>query len=685
MRWARFCLLLLAGGWTSVLAAAQAKTNADAGWDTYGGTASGQRYSSAKQIDRSNVKKLVPAWVFHTHALEGPPSKLNERASFEATPIFWNDTLYVDSPFNQVFAVDAATGAQKWAFDPQVDRNQPVFNVVSRGVVLWHAAKPGTGLCGAHVVYTATIDRRLIALDAATGKPCPRFGARGVVDLMQGIEVADKDLFETTSPPTVVGNTVIVGSQVGDNQAVFSASGAVRGYDAETGAQKWMWEPIPWAMAEHPHRAGSANAWAPMSGDAEHDLVFIPTGAPSVDFYGGMRPGDNRDANSIVALQASTGKRVWAYQLVHHDLWDYDVPSQPLLFDFRGSIPAVAVVTKQNMVFVFNRLTGEPLYPIFEKPVPQSDLPGEMTSPTQPFSSLPPLMPLTMSADDVKLSHPDTAAYCKAALGRLVNNGLFTPPSLHGSLVYPGSLGGANWGSAAFDPRSGTLYVRVSSVPFSVREVRSSLKDRPLTARISAKLHNMLPQWLGGDAPPEAATEFRTPDSLPGEHETSPQRGTPYLLMRRAILAPDGTPCAPQPFGSVVALNLNSGAKLWSVPHGSLNDWTRGSHGVGGVIVTAGGLVFAASTNDALLRAYDAVSGAELWQAPLPAVAEATPMTYTVHGRQFVVIAAGGHGSLGGRKLNDTVVAFALPPARGVNTQRPGRDGQTNTGHAHAR
>jgi quinoprotein glucose dehydrogenase len=647
-------LLLFAASAVSI----RAQRPQDASWTDYGGTLAGQRFSTASLISRLNVTQLQPAWVFHTHALENA-SSINWRASFESTPVLWKDTLYFDSPFDAVFAVDASSGKLRWNFDPQVNREKPIYIATSRGVALWHAKKAQKGPCGADRVFVATLDRRLIARDASSGVPCSSFGNGGTVDLEQGVDIRDKRLYEFSSPPTVVGDVIVLGSTVGDSIDIFLASGAVRGFDVRTGRQLWSWEPMPQTAMQRPRVTGSGNAWSVIAADPEHDLIFVPTGSPSVDYYGGNRQGNNADADSIVALQASTGKKIWAFQLVHHDLWDYDTPAEPVLFTFRNSIPAVAVVGKTSMVYVFNRLNGAPLYPIVERPVPQSTLPGEHSSPTQPFSSLPSLTPLSFGPDDVHMANPADEKYCRTMLQSFDNRGLFTPPSAKGSVVYPGALGGANWGSAALDPASSVLYTRVSSMPYLVREIDAGPRGRSLWDRGVRFSKIVLPEWLGGYPPPLRKT-FLTPDQGGEQRDESPQDGTPYLLARQAITTSTYIPCAPQPFGSVVAINLNTGAKLWSVPHGEMAPGYLGSVGAGGVIATAGGLVFAASTNDALLRAYDSATGKLLWRGALPAPANATPMTYVSHGRQYVVIAAGGHVALGTGQ-SDQVIAFALP------------------------
>ena len=610
-------------------------------WPAVGGTNFGQRYSAQKQINRSNVSKLQPAWVFHTHIFD-PPHPHDGPAGFEATPVLWKRTLYVSSPFDDIFAIDAATGTQVWAFDAQVSREH-VYSATSRGVALWHAARPTPGLCGSDTVLLATIDRRLLARDAATGKPCPGFGANGTVDLMKGVLATRTDSLSYTSPPVVVNDTIILGSAIPDNFGVFVASGAIRGFDVRTGAQKWSWEPIRGNEGQQHPSTGSGNAWSLLAADPANDLVFIPTGSASNDFYGGTRTGDNRDADSLVALRASTGERVWAFQLVHHDLWDYDTPSQPLLFTFRKSIPAVAVATKTSMVYVFNRLTGQSLYPIEERPVAQSTLAGEVTSPTQPFSTLPSLTPLTFSANDIHLRNRDDEAYCRKTLQRFDYQGLFTPPSKKGAVIYPGSLGGANWGSASFDPTTSVLYVRVSSMPYLARESDAHRSYSPADI-FYRKLGNHLPESLGGKPDPLSTNDaITTPDARGlSANEPAPQFGTPYVLDRQPIVSPGGAPCGPAPFGAIVAIDLDTGRKLWSVPHGQMVPDEPGSIGTGGSIVTAGGLLFAGASMDRHFRAYDSNTGQPLWTGDLPALPQSTPMTYTIDGRQFVVIATGG-------------------------------------------
>ena len=627
----------------------------DESWSTYGGNLAGQRYSALSQIDASNVAELAPAWTFHTGTFRKAGAQ-NKRAAFEANPILWNRALFFDTPFDEVFAVNAVTGEKLWSYDPGIDRNVQRSLVTSRGVALWHDAKE-TADCS-HRVFVATLDGRLLALDAVSGRPCTGFGNAGVVDLKEGVNLRSNDDYGETSPPTVVGDVVIVGSSIGDNRAVEEESGVVRAYDARTGRKLWSWDPIAWAATMKP-RTGGGNAWTAFAADAEHGLVYIPTGSPSPDFWGGFRKGNNQDANSIVALDVHTGRKVWAFQVVHHDLWDYDIAAQPTLFTFHPAgggapVPAIVVATKMGSLFVFNRLNGVPLFPIHEQAVPQTTVPGEWTSPTQPMSSLPPLAPLTLAPNDISARTPEDQQACRDKLASLNYRGIFTPVTTEkDTLLYPGSVGGVNWGSVAVDPAQGILYANVNRLAYLIRLV----PQETLLDRIEAHVD----KWTGSgrtEAPPSKG-KFNAPDT--GGDELSLQAGAPYRISRIPFLAPSGLPCTPQPWGLSVAFDLNHGKLLWQRPLGTMEPGKQtGSPTLGGPVVTAGGVLFTAATVDPHLRAFDVRDGRLLWQAELPAPAQATPMTYSLDGRQYVVIAAGGHGSVG-LAQSDAVLAFALP------------------------
>lgn len=687
--WRRFLFVVLLLGVT-------ASAQKEAAWPTYGGDPGGQRYSTAAQITPGNVKQLKPAWTFHTGSLARKRLGTS-RSSFEATPILFGGTLYFTTPFDDVFALDPATGTERWHHDSGYPGTEHGV-LTSRGVAAWPqgaASAQGSVACAARI-FVATMDARLLALDAANGAACNSFGTGGVVDLKDGMGVHDGEEYFFSSPPTVIGDIVVVGSGIGDNQRVDSASGAVRGFDARTGKLVWAWDPIPWAQKQALH-TGSANAWSVISADPEHNLVFVPTGSPSPDFYGGKRPGENRDANSVVALEATTGRRVWGFQVVHHDLWDYDVASEPVLFLWRKSVPAVAVTTKMGMVFVLNRLTGEPLFPVEERPVPRSDVPGEVSSPTQPFQQIDSLSPLTLAADAPLSDSPENNAACRALLSRMRYEGIYTPPSMQGTVDYPGNLGGVNWGGAAVDASTGVLYANANSDIFSLKVVPRTPHDlqnflwglqknylffSSLVATLVAVLllvgmlvlrrttgKNILRCLAAGAVAGLLFGMFLFIDFYGAnpnvEHfgrEFSEQRGTPYENLHDQVTAPgNGHLCSPMPWGRVSALDLNTGKLVWQTPLGTAKQGQRtGTMSLGGDIVTSAGLVFTGASREPLLRAFDAHSGAELWDGALPAPAQSTPMTYTVHGRQYVVIAAGGHG-LFQTPLSDSLVAYALP------------------------
>jgi len=669
------------------------------GWPTYGGDQGGQRYSTAKEIDRGNVMRLHPVWTYHTHALDSHRVG-SDSASFETTPLLFRGSLYLTTPFDEIIALDPVTGAEHWRYQPPLAGLYEGAMITSRGVATWDGG--GKGVCAARI-FIATLDGQLVAVDASTGQPCAGFGEHGRVDLKDGLTGNDREL-SVTSAPTVLENVVVVGSSIQDGARVDIAKGTVRAYDVRTGQPLWTWEPIPWG-AKQKMPTGAGNVWSTIAADPALGLLYLPTGSASPDYYGGMRPGEGRDADSIVALEAKTGRKIWAFQLVHHDLWDYDVPSEPLLFTWHGNVPAVAVTTKMGMVFVFDRRTGTPLFSVEERAVPKSDVEGEATSPTQPFSSLPPLSPLTMPTDGPNLQRGKADAdFCREQMAGLRYDGMYTPPSLKGSLQFPGAVGGVNWGSAAYDPTSGILYANTNRLPyfaqlivrnpsFPARIMQEFARARGLLVLgllfviglilwlVLRKRRNL--GWIGCLVMLVSMAAFfygvsqRRAKSLRFKLETSvqyalramhvgfgqdfaPQYGAPYKLYRHPILDHHGLPCTPGLWGTVAALNLQTGKMVWQHVHGSqVPGKQTGSVSLGGVIVTAGGLVFSAGTREPLLRAYDAATGDELWKGDLPVPAQATPMTYELNGRQFVVIAAGGHG-LWGTKIGDAVVAFAL-------------------------
>jgi quinoprotein glucose dehydrogenase len=626
----------------------QAPTSAG-DWPVYGRDPGGTRFSPLAQITRENVNLLQVAWTYHTG--EPDMAGMSHRPpALEVTPLVVDGVMYVSTPAGRIVALDPATGAERWRYDAGVNPHRGYGDFASRGVAFWRdarAASPSPSC--ARRIFATTIDARLVALDAGTGAPCAGFGRNGALDLRVGLRVPPTEFqaYEVTSPPVVVGDLVITGSAIADNSGPAPASGEVRAWDARSGALKWTFDPVPqdstdpaWRTWQggSAARTGAANVWSIMVADPARDLVFLPTSSPAPDYYGGLRPGENRYANSIVALRASTGRVVWHFQTVHHDLWDYDNASPPALVTVtRGAarIAAVLQATKSGMLFVLDRETGTPLFPVEERPVPASDVPGETASPTQPFTALtPPLSPQRYTPDDAWGPTPEARAACRATIAGLRNEGPFTPPSLQGTLDAPSNIGGAHWGGVAADERRGIAVVPVNRVATMVQLIPAA-------------------GFNGDSMRREDAQRGRT------DFEYTRMHGTPYVMRRRLLMGPAGLPCTPPPFGALVAVSLTTGAIVWNVPLGTMGaapDW--GSPNLGGPILTEGGLVFIGATLDRAIRAFDVETGRELWKAALPAGARATPMTYEAGGRQFVVIAAGGGGPFG---AGDAIVAFALP------------------------
>lgn len=615
-------------------------------WPVYGQDPGGQRFSPLAAIHRDNVKTLKVAWTYRTGDAYQP--KNGRGTAFEATPLYVNNTLYLSTPLGRIIALDPVTGKQLWSYDAVVDRDKGYGDFANRGVSLWKSLK------GELRIIIATIDARLIAVDAATGKPSAEFGASGVVDLRKGLRIPPRGFadYQQTSPPAVVGNTIVVGSSVADNSATDLPSGEVRGFDARTGKLKWTWDTIPqnakavgadtWKNG-NVARTGGANAWSIIVADPARKLVFVPTGSASPDYYGGERLGDNLFANSLVALRADSGKRVWHFQTVHHDLWDYDVASPAVLFDVRlngKTIPAVGIGSKTGNFFILNRETGQPIFGVEERPVPKTDIPGEVSAATQPFPIAPkPLVPHTFGPGDIWGIDEKNLAWCRAEVANLRSEGIFTPPSLKGSLIIPGNIGGMAWGGAAYDREHDLLIIPTNRLVAQARLIARADFDKERRAAVG------------------------------GEWEFSPQRGTPYGMARRFLRSPSGLPCNRPPWGTLTAVSASTGEVKWETPLGQFFGTEKipqfrqfGSIALGGPIVTAGGLVFMAGTLNPAIYAFDVERGVELWKGELPTSARATPMTYRgPDGKQYVVVSAGGHGIAGGPALGDYVVAFALP------------------------
>jgi len=645
-------------------------------WIAYGGDPGGQRYAPLDGITRENVHRLARAWTHRHGDVSDGTGDVPSTTAFENTPILADGTLYLCTPFNRVFALDPVTGAERWRFDPELDLSGRFANqLVCRGVALW----PGTNsapltkgtvpdddergsaavsssnrtvpFVSGRRVFLGTNDARLIALDAETGEPCAEFGDGGEVDLNPGVgEQRWYGEYQLTSPPAVVGDLVVVGSAVSANNRTTAPSGVVRAFDARTGELAWAWDLAPpgYDRATRPtsdagFALGTPNVWAPMAVDAQRGLVFVPTGNASPDYYHGPRSDLNHYGSSVVALWAQTGAVVWRFQTVHQDLWDYDVPAQPTLttVEIDGRARDVVVqATKMGLVFVLDRDTGRPVRPVEERPVPSTGaVPGEIVAATQPFPAIPMLARDALTPDDAWGLTPWDRGRCRDEIARLHFEGIYTPPSLRGSIMLPGNAGGTNWGGIAVDPVRQLAFVRTSNLAFVVK---------------------MIPR-----------ESFEAERATHDGHDHGPQLGTPYGMRRQPLLSPFGLPCVPPPWGTFAAVDLRTAEVRWQVPHGTTRDLAPvpipiawGVPGLGGPLATANGVVFLAAAFDDYLRAFDAETGRELWKGRLPAGGQATPMGYRVEledgtVRHYVVIAAGGHGRAG-TTLGDHLVAFAL-------------------------
>jgi quinoprotein glucose dehydrogenase len=604
-------------------------------WEHWGGDSGGMRFSDLAQITPANVGNLVRAWEFRTGDLDTRPPAAMARTKLEATPLFVQDSLVFCSAFNEVIALDPGTGAQKWRYDPKVNTGlRPGNRYVCRGVAYWVDDRAAEGTACRARIFMGTNDARIVALDAHTGIPCGDFGADGEIKVDIGISLSWPGEFQITSAPVVSRGVVIVGSSISDNVRVEAPLGTVRAFDARTGALRWTWDPLLHDGID----AGHANVWAPMSVDETRGLVFLPTSSPSPDFWGGKRIGNNEHADSIVALRSESGELVWSFQTVHHDVWDYDLPAQPTLARIDtgdGRREVVIEPTKQGFVFVLDRDTGKPIWPVEERNVPQGGAEGERLSPTQPFPThLPPLMPQTISTADTFSLLPSVGrSACEELFAKSRNDGLFTPPSTQGTLVFPMTGGGVNWGGAAFDPVNQILYANTTHAVHIVKLV-----------------------------PRSEAEGFKPPPGI----DFGPQRGAPFAITRAVAKSPLGLLCNKPPWGQMIALDLKAGKILWHSTVGTSEDLAPlglafhwGTPLLGGVAITAGGLIFTGAA-DAYLRALDARSGEELWQGRLPVPGVANPMTYFWKGEQYVAIAAGGHSEIG-TSIGDSMVAFRLP------------------------
>lgn len=593
---------------------------AQSDWPNVGNDKGAGRYSTLSQINRSNVAKLEMAWTFHTGGMS--PDVPN--SSIQCTPIVIDRVMYLTSPDSQVLALEPETGRLIWRFDPK--RSKEFRQLYNRGVAYWSDETPS----GTRRILTATPDGFLHSLDAKSGQPDPKFGKGGVVNLREGI---DRDLqgliYGVTSAPVIFENLVILGFSL--DEGYEGGPGDIRAFDVRTGKEVWRFHTIPrpgefghetWAGDSWKNRGG-VNAWGGATVDVRRGLLFAGLGSAGFDFYGGDRKGNNLFANCVLALDARTGKRVWHYQVVHHDIWDYDLPYPPILVTLRRAgveVEAVAQITKQGFVFVFERVSGKPVFEIIERSVPASDVSGEQSSPTQPFPvAPPPFSPQGFTADNITDISKEARESVRMKLEGVPFGMLFTPPGLRGTVYNPGTIGGGNWSGASFDPTTGMLYVNANNIPRVVK--------------LEARFDNRRPYWEAGQL-----------------------RLTDY----------EGYSGIKPPWGTLTAIDLNRGTIGWQTVLGEFPRLKArgipqtGTPNLGGTIVTAGGLVFVAATMDEMFHAFDSQNGKLLWEHRLPFAGYAAPATYSINGRQFVVVAAGGGGKLA-TKAGDAYVAFALP------------------------
>ena len=631
--------------WSALIGSVAASAQTSSDWPTFGGAPGGTQHSPITQINTDNVGDLEIAWVHHSA----------DHSWLEVTPIHANNMLYYCTPMNRVIALNPVTGDEIWRFDPHGDEGglglieEPRQAVRCRSVAYWEAdaVQPDTP-CQKRV-FKGDINGNMYAIDADTGASCRDFGAReghpGYVSHwdFDGNGAGPR---HTTSGPIVVGDIVVAAVGVEDS-FVNASDGFVRGFDVRSGELVWEFNPIP---AERINQTGGANVWSTLSADTERGLVFLPTTSPSSDFFGGTRTFDIPYGTATVALDAATGQVAWHYQTVHHDVYDYDLPGHPLIATIRkdGGTRDVAIQqTKWGYLFVFDVETGEPVFPIEERPIPSSDIPGEQTSATQPFPVLPATFtPTILSRDDIYGVTPFDRAWCRARFDELRYDGMFTPPSVEGTLHFPGFGGGGNWGGTAFDPVSNLLIIKSMTI---------------------GTVHHLIPNEGG------AITPMPDPGSLgiPGDSYRTgagdPMPGTPYSTLTENFLSPLGLPCTPPPWGTLTAIDMDSGAVRWQIPFGQARrfgittpkflGW--GSAIIGGPITTAGGLIFMGGSMDKKFRALDVMTGEELWQASLPYAGMAVPMTYMADGKQYVVMAAGGNRRTYTEE-GDAIVAFAL-------------------------
>jgi quinoprotein glucose dehydrogenase len=623
----------------------------DGNWEAYGRTNRGQRYSPLSQITPENVSNLKVAWTYHTRDIRGPNDPVE--TTYEDTPLKIGNTVYLCTPHDLVIALDAETGAQKWRYDPQI--KEPAKNdtqhLTCRGVSyspdLALAATAGANADCIGRIFLPTVDARLIALSAKTGAVCPGFGNdNGTVNLWTNMPNVLSGSYYSTSPPVVTPTLIIVGGAVNDNVSTTEPSGVIRAFDINTGALVWNWDSrnptqtSPLAPGQK-YSENSPNSWSVSSYDAKLGLIYIPMGNQPPDQFGAKRDANvEKFSSSIVALKVDTGQVAWVFQATHHDLWDMDIPAQPSLLDLtiKGkSVPALVAPTKQGEIFVLDRETGEPLLPVTEEPVPQGAVPGDTTSPTQPLSALS-FKPTPLTEKSMWGATIFDQLACRIEFRSLRYGGRYTPPSEQGSVIYPGNFGALNWGAVAVDPDRQVMFAMPVYLAFT-----SKLVPRP-------------------DATSRVVTKPNTPSF-------NENYGAPYAAAMGPFLSPLGLPCQEPPWGYVAGADLTTGKIVYKHVNGTVRDlspiplpFKLGVPGIGGPVMTKGGVAFLSGTLDYYVRAFDVTTGEQLWQSRLPAGGQATPMSYWSEAsqRQFLIVVAGGHGSTG-TKAGDSIIAYALP------------------------
>ncbi|MBO9136939.1 membrane-bound PQQ-dependent dehydrogenase, glucose/quinate/shikimate family [Rhizobium sp. B230/85] len=655
-------------GWQNVSASASNgqvdPTTPDEAWNFYGRTPAGDRFSPLTQITADNVKNMKPAWSFSTGDLPRSGENSNGREfSFEATPIKIGDTLYFCTPHREVVALGATDGKVKWRFDPAGDMSHNVYQAC-RGVSYYDASQAidTSATCKTRIISTASDLPRLFELDAETGKPCEGFGSQGMVDLREHMGPVPPGFHFISSPPLVLNGKIVLGGWVYDNQTVGEPSGVIRAFDANTGALVWSWD-----MGKTPankkldpketYTRGTPNGWGVYTADPKLNLVFVPLGNATPDYFGGeRRPFDDKYSSSIVALDLTTGEERWHFQTVHHDLWDFDLPAGPSLVDLpdgKGGItPALVQTSKQGQLFLLDRRDGHPLADVEEKLVPQGHIPGERYSPTQPFSTgMPQTLAPKLQEADMWGATPIDQLLCRIAFHRMRDDGLFTPPGEKPTIGWPAFDGTSDWYGATVDPERKLLYINTTFMPFQLQMV-------PYEAALKAGLFK---PW-GGWSQPYPQPEF----------QNNPEHGTPFSIVVKPWFGIFGIPCNRPPWGQMQAVDLLTKKVVWQRPIGTTRDMgpsglrapfglPTGIFSMGGSVATRSGLVFMGATTDQTLRAFDGSTGEVLWETHLPAGGNATPLTYMGSDRrQYVVIAAGGHGGLQSRN-GDYVMAFAIP------------------------